>query len=170
MAGTFVGRSKGGTVHVGNAAGLAALQRENSSTLSGESPHTLLMGVGGETNARYAMDANGVAMHGPGGEHGFDTLVRPPRALAVEWDPPALAAMGVATRALTVRGVQPGAVCSVSHESTAIASVAGAATLLWSAQVSGEDEVTVVVLNASPLLVDLPSGKMRLVVTHVEAL
>ena len=52
----------------------------------------------------------------------------------------------------------------------AIASVAGAATLLWSAQVSGEDEVTVVVLNASPLLVDLPSGKMRLVVTHVEAL
>jgi hypothetical protein len=36
--------------------------------------------------------------------------------------------------------------------------------------VSGVDQVTVVVLNASPLLVDLPAGTMRLMITHVEAL
>ena len=46
----------------------------------------------------------------------------------------------------------------------------GAGTLLWSAQVSGVDQVSVVVLNASPLLVDLPAGTMRLMITHVEVL
>ena len=168
IAGTFVGRTSGGTIHVGDLPGLEELQRANTSALSGESEHTLLMGVGGEANARYAMDANGVEMHGPGGDSHFDSLVHPPRVVTVEWDPPPLSAMGVASQTLTVSGVRAGALCSVSHEGTAVTSIAGAGTLLWSAQVSDVDQVTVVVLNASPLIVDLPAGTMRLMVRSVD--
>jgi hypothetical protein len=46
----------------------------------------------------------------------------------------------------------------------------GAGTLFWSAQVSGSEEMTVVVFNASPHTVDLPAGPMRLMVTHVDHL
>jgi hypothetical protein len=168
ISGTFVGRSSGGTVHVGDLPSLLGERKDNSSTLSGESGHTFLMGVGGEANARYAMDADGVELHGPGGDAGFDTIVQPPRVAAEEWDPPAIAMMGMASRVLVVPGARAGAIVTVSHEGTAARDVEGAAMLLWSAQCSGEDEVTVVVLNPSPLEVDLPLGTLRLMVTHVD--
>eukprot|EP01046_Picozoa_sp_COSAG06_P026230 COSAG06_NODE_2248_length_7242_cov_2.199356_2_plen_584_part_00 len=131
ISGTFVGRSSGGQVHVGELESLVALRKENSSKLSGESGHTLLMGVGGEANARYAMDADGVAMHGPGGDEGFDTIVHPPKVLAVDWDPPPLAPMAVTSHKMAVPTIRPGALCTVSHESTALSDIDGAGTLLW---------------------------------------
>ena len=171
ISGTFVGRSSGGTVHVGDLPELEALRKRNSSSaLSGESGHTILMGVGGEANARYAMDADGVELHGSGGDNRFDTMIHPPRVMALDWDPPALAMMGMASKVLAVPGARPGAMVSVSHEGSAAREIPGASTLLWSAQRSGAGEVTVVVMNASPLVVDLPSGVLRLMVTHVDQL
>ena len=45
-------------------------------------------------------------MHGPGGDSHFDSLVHPPRVATVEWDPPPLSTMGVASQTLTVSGVR----------------------------------------------------------------
>ena len=149
---------------------LSKLRTSNSSTLSGESEHTLLMGVGGEENARYSRDATGVEMHGPGGDQGFTTVVHPPRLAVVDWDPPSLGTMALASRVLQVPGAEVGALCTVSHEGSAAANIEGASTLLWSAQVSAVGEVSVVVLNASPAAVDLPLGKLRVMVTAADAL
>ena len=117
-------------------------------------------------------------LHGQGGDKAFvSTLtmqrhsMHPPKVLVVDWDPPPLAPMAVASHAMTVSAVRPRALCTVSHESTALSDdIDGAGTLFWSAQVSGPEEVTVVVFNASPHTVNLPAGPMRLMVTHVDHL
>lgn len=108
-------------------------------------------------------------MHGPR-DSNFNTAIHPPRVMSIEWDPPLLMTMGMASRVLTTAGARPGMLVSASREGTATQNVAGASTLLWSTQCSGIDDVTVVVLNVSPLVVDLPARILRLMVTRVEEL
>ena len=71
---------------------------------------------------------------GRGGDNRFDTMIHPPRVLALDWDPPALAMMGMASKVLAVPGVRPGAMVSVSHEGSAAREIPSASTLLWSAR------------------------------------
>ena len=72
LTGQFSGRTVGGIVRVADNASLVS-QRADSA-LSGQSEHTVLMGLAGEENARVAMDADGVVMHGPGGDSGGGVL------------------------------------------------------------------------------------------------
>ena len=61
----------------------------------------------------------------------LDTMVHPPKVQVVDWDPPPLAPMAMTSHTMAVPAIRPGALCTVSHESTALSDIDGAGTLLW---------------------------------------
>ena len=166
LTGQFSGRTVGGICRVANNASL--VNQRADSALSGQSEHTVLMGLAGEENARVAMDADGVVMHGPGGDSGFNIMLAPPVLATVAWDPPPIATLRSATHVVRVVGARKGGLCTVSHEG--VYGVEAAASLMLSAQVTAADEVTVLALNAGLVTVDLAAGALRVLVAHASNL
>ena len=160
--GTWTGRSSGGTTWVGDK--LALAQARHIATLSGKSSHTLLMGVGGDTMGRFALDADGYTLYGDGGLAGFDTMARRPRAANTSWAFQC-AHLGSAHVTVPVPGVELGDQCSASHT--------GLATLVdvhLSARVSSVGTVTVTAFNLGGAEVTIDDGVLTVVATRVEPL
>ena len=131
-------------------------------TLTGYSERALLLGQAGDKFARLSLDTDGSICHGDGQKPTWDACHQGHVVHRQSWDPPMLAAH-TATR-LRVQvprtGIEDLVQVSLSSLGANLAQLTG--------HVSEEGEVSVVLRNAGHEAMDVPDGRLKLLVSRVE--
>lgn len=164
--------SGGGWTMVSDGQVSTYLPLPHSSSLTGLTNHTLMLGKSGETTARLAIDGDGTVHYGPGGDQpfagscSFESICKAasnnarPAALkdmqTLEWDPPALPPGGRATLPIVSPGMTSSSICHASHTGISIDH------FMVLAATAGDGAARVFLKNEEEMTVDVPAGVLRI--------